>query len=153
LADRQRWGFILQNIPHELQLNLKFVENHLSTSSQFKAKGATMQLLQEHKAFSKVLSKMIAQSWCDPTFKKEFINNPESKFAAAGVMIPENVNLQLDPSACGNLKIEQIFDELNNSPAFTYKVPLAAKAGDVADEDLTAWTGKGTPPIIPTCCC
>ncbi|MGL5060395.1 MAG: hypothetical protein ACRC62_10480 [Microcoleus sp.] len=110
-----------------------------------------MQLLQEHKAFSKAVSKMIAQSWCDPTFKQEFINNPESKFAAAGVMIPDNVNLQLDPSAYGNLKIEQT--ELNNSPAFTYMIPLASKAGDVADEDLTPWTAGKTTPAIPGCCC
>ncbi|MCU0545430.1 MAG: hypothetical protein MUE44_25210 [Oscillatoriaceae cyanobacterium Prado104] len=111
-----------------------------------------MQLLQEHKAFSKVLSKMIAQSWCDPTFKKEFINNPESKLAAAGVMIPENVKLQLEPSACGNLKIEQIFNELSNSLAFIYKVPLATKAGDVAGENLTAFAG-GEMMQAPVGCC
>lgn len=113
-----------------------------------------MQLLQEHKAFSKVLSKMIAQSWCDPTFKKEFINNPESKLAAAGVMIPENVKLQLEPSACGNLKIEQIFNELSNSFAFIYKVPLAAKAGDVAVEDLRALGGIDViqDPVKASCC-
>ena len=112
-----------------------------------------MQLLQEQKEFSKVLSKMIAQSWCDPAFKQEFINNPQSKFTEQGVVLPEGVNLQVDPSAYGNLKVEEIFDTANSRGQVTYTIPLAAKPRDLADEDLTVWGSVTGITVIPNCCC
>lgn len=112
-----------------------------------------MQLLQEQKEFSKVLSKMIAQSWCDPAFKQEFINNPQSKFAEQGVVLPEGVNLQVDPSAYGNLKVEEIFDMANSRAQVTYTIPLAAKPRDIADEDLTVWGSATGITLVPGSSC
>lgn len=112
-----------------------------------------MQLLTEQKEFSKVLSKMIAQSWCDPTFKQEFINNPQSKFAEQGVVLPEGVNLHVDASAYGNLKVEEVCEMANSRAQVTYTIPLGAKPRDIADENLTTWGRATGITVIPGCSC
>lgn len=113
-----------------------------------------MQLLEQEQQIHQALSQIIAQAWCDSAYEQEFLNNPKSKFADAGVAFSEQVELRVELTNHSNWQIQtQVQDAAGSESKVIYTIPFMAKPIEAIDEDFFSMAELDSSRIIPTCCC
>ncbi len=78
------------------------------------------------------IGRQIAQAWLDEEFRQYFIQNPEEVLRNVGIVIPEELDVQVDTSAF----FWEVQEDPNNPCRAIFTIPLSPRPEYVSDEEL-----------------
>lgn len=109
-------------------------------------------LVSDWKAQQRIVSRLIAKAWIDETFKQRFIDQPAAVLQEAGVTLPDDVQVSVNPKA-----LLTSITNLDAHPGsdLLLEIPLPPKPAALNDDDLHAWANEDVEPpgpCIAPCC-
>lgn len=111
-----------------------------------------MQFLQNWEEFGRGVAVLIARSWDDPQFREEFIRDPRTKLVEADLILPETVEVRVDPSQT-SWKLEPGDGEMESFGRLIYTIPLPPRPAELSGEELGGLARPGAPTVRGGSCC